>query len=45
MRRGKSIAFCEGEVRCEGKVIAKGTLTKMIHSPARHAKEISKSKL
>lgn len=30
VRKGKSIAFCEGEVRCEGKAIARGTLTKMI---------------
>ncbi|KAH7321886.1 HotDog domain-containing protein [Rhexocercosporidium sp. MPI-PUGE-AT-0058] len=30
VRRGKSIAFCEGEVRCEGKVIARGSLTKVI---------------
>lgn len=30
MRKGKNIAFCEGEVSCEGKVIASGTLTKMI---------------
>ncbi len=45
VRRGKSIAFCEGEVRCEGRVIAKGTLTKKINSPAMHAKAIDKSKL
>lgn len=29
-RKGKSIAFCEGEVSYEGRVIASGTLTKMI---------------
>tara|TARA_R110002060_G_scaffold39912_7_gene51123 strand:+ start:178 stop:630 length:453 start_codon:yes stop_codon:yes gene_type:complete len=30
VRRGKRTAFCEGEVRCDGKVIAKGSLTKVI---------------
>ncbi len=29
-RRGKRVAFCEGEVRCGGRVIAKGSVTKTI---------------
>lgn len=33
IRRGKRIAFCEGDVRCEGKIIAKGSLTKVVTSP------------
>lgn len=32
MRRGKSVAFCEGDIRCEGKIIARGSLTKIITS-------------
>ncbi|RDW89409.1 hypothetical protein BP6252_01441 [Coleophoma cylindrospora] len=30
VRRGGSVAFCEGEVSCDGKLIAKGSLMKMI---------------
>jgi len=30
VKRGKSVVFCEGEVRFEGKLIAKGNLTKII---------------
>jgi acyl-coenzyme A thioesterase PaaI-like protein len=33
VKRGKSIAFCEGDVKCDGVLIAKGSLTKMITSP------------
>lgn len=33
IRRGGSVAFCEGEVRCEGELIAKGHLMKMIITP------------
>lgn len=32
-RRGKTVAFCEGEVRCKGKVVAKGSVTKTIIEP------------
>lgn len=30
VKRGKSVVFCEGEVTCEGKLIARGSLTKII---------------
>lgn len=30
VRRGKKVVFCEGEVRCEGRLIAKGNLTKVV---------------
>jgi acyl-coenzyme A thioesterase PaaI-like protein len=30
VRRGKKVVFCEGDVRCEGKLIAKGNLTKVV---------------
>jgi len=33
VKRGKSIAFCEGDMKCEGVLIAKGSLTKIITSP------------
>jgi uncharacterized protein (TIGR00369 family) len=30
VRRGKKVVFCEGNVRCEGKLVAKGNLTKVV---------------
>lgn len=33
IKRGKSNTLCEGDVKCEGVLIAKGSLTKMITSP------------
>jgi len=30
VRLGRKVVFCEGEVRCQGVLIAKGSLTKMI---------------
>jgi len=40
VKRGRSVVFCEGEVRCEGMMIAKGSLTKIVTE-----KEGAKSKL
>jgi uncharacterized protein (TIGR00369 family) len=30
VRRGTKVVFCEGDVRCEGRLIAKGNLTKVV---------------
>jgi acyl-coenzyme A thioesterase PaaI-like protein len=30
LKKGRAIAYCEGEVRCEGKVIGKGRITKAV---------------
>lgn len=30
VRRGRKVVFCEGDVRCEGRLIAKGNLTKVV---------------
>jgi acyl-coenzyme A thioesterase PaaI-like protein len=32
VKRGRSVVFCEGEVRCEGMLVARGNLTKIITS-------------
>ena len=38
VKRGKRVVFCEGEVRCEGMLIAKGNLTKIITGGEKEAK-------
>ncbi len=30
VRRGRNVVFCEGDVKCEGRWIAKGNLTKVV---------------
>jgi acyl-coenzyme A thioesterase PaaI-like protein len=30
VRRGRKVVFCEGDVRCECRLIAKGNLTKVV---------------
>jgi len=30
VRRGRKVVFCEGEVRCEDVLIARGSMTKMV---------------
>ena len=30
VKRGRSVVFCEGEVKCEGVLIARGNLTKIV---------------
>jgi len=30
VRRGRTVVFCEGDVTCEGRLIAKGNLTKVV---------------
>jgi len=39
IRRGKRLAFCEGEVKCEGKVVVRGSLTKVITAIDRQVKK------
>ena len=43
IRRGKKLAFCESVAMCEGKVVAKGMLTKSIVPPPKE-KEKEKGK-